>query len=75
MPVVARLSLTSLEHHRHMMSERVYADILAAKLRGCYEKVRWTLGSNLVRASVRALTEFDEKFGVLKLENEILKLQ
>ncbi|WKY13691.1 hypothetical protein Q1695_004486 [Nippostrongylus brasiliensis] len=38
MPVVARLSLASLEHHRHMMSERVFADILAAKLRGCYEK-------------------------------------
>ncbi|PIO55117.1 hypothetical protein TELCIR_23500, partial [Teladorsagia circumcincta] len=38
MPVVARLSLASLEHHRHMMSERIFANILAAKLRGCYEK-------------------------------------
>uniref|UniRef100_A0A7I4YXB8 BTB domain-containing protein n=1 Tax=Haemonchus contortus TaxID=6289 RepID=A0A7I4YXB8_HAECO len=38
MPVVARLSLASLEQHRHMMSERVFADIIAAKLRGCYEK-------------------------------------
>ncbi|KAK6757938.1 hypothetical protein RB195_015638 [Necator americanus] len=38
LPVVARLSLASLEQHRHMMSERVFANILAAKLRGCYEK-------------------------------------
>ncbi|CAI4225014.1 unnamed protein product [Auanema sp. JU1783] len=38
MPSVARLSLCSLEQHRHMMSEKVFADILAAKLRGCYEK-------------------------------------
>ncbi|CAJ0586205.1 unnamed protein product, partial [Mesorhabditis spiculigera] len=38
MPAVARLSLTSLEQHRHMLSERIYADLLAAKLRACYEK-------------------------------------
>ncbi|KAL6744479.1 hypothetical protein Aduo_017408 [Ancylostoma duodenale] len=38
LPIVARLSLASLEQHRHMMSERIFADILAAKLRGCYEK-------------------------------------
>ncbi|PAV86128.1 hypothetical protein WR25_24441 isoform F [Diploscapter pachys] len=38
MPCVARLSLCSLEEHRNMLTEKIYSDILAAKLRGSYEK-------------------------------------
>ncbi|CAJ0950208.1 unnamed protein product, partial [Mesorhabditis belari] len=38
MPAVARLSLTSLEQHRHMLTEKLFGDLLAAKLRACYDK-------------------------------------
>ncbi|TKR60736.1 hypothetical protein L596_027935 [Steinernema carpocapsae] len=38
LPSVSRLPLVSLEKHRAMISERILADILAAKLRTCYEQ-------------------------------------
>lgn len=45
LPVVARLPLASLEEHRQMLSERLFADVLAAKLRSCFDKVRGATGS------------------------------
>ncbi|CAD6193465.1 unnamed protein product [Caenorhabditis auriculariae] len=38
LPSVARLSLTALEQHRHMLTEKIFSDLLAAKLRGTYDK-------------------------------------
>uniref|UniRef100_A0AC35TNX2 BTB domain-containing protein n=1 Tax=Rhabditophanes sp. KR3021 TaxID=114890 RepID=A0AC35TNX2_9BILA len=39
LPVVGRLSLENLEKHRQMLSERIYSDLLAAKLRTMYSQV------------------------------------
>lgn len=39
MLVAARLPLVSLEKHRNMVTERIYADIVALKLRACYKQV------------------------------------
>ncbi|KAF8382751.1 hypothetical protein PRIPAC_71893 [Pristionchus pacificus] len=38
LPSVARLSLATLEQHRHMLTEKIFGDIAAAKLRSCYDK-------------------------------------
>ncbi|KAI3422193.1 hypothetical protein GPALN_012726 [Globodera pallida] len=38
LPVVARLSLQSLEKHRQMVPEAVFADLLAMKLRTAYQQ-------------------------------------
>ncbi|CAB3397064.1 unnamed protein product [Caenorhabditis bovis] len=38
LPSVARLSLNALERHRHMLTERIYSELLTAKLRGTYDK-------------------------------------
>uniref|UniRef100_A0A914WVF4 BTB domain-containing protein n=1 Tax=Plectus sambesii TaxID=2011161 RepID=A0A914WVF4_9BILA len=38
LPCVARLPLTSLEEHREMLSERLYGDLIAAKLRASYQQ-------------------------------------
>ncbi|KAH7730690.1 Protein Y69H2.15 [Aphelenchoides avenae] len=38
LPVVARLPLTVLERHRQMMTEKILADMLATKLRTCYNQ-------------------------------------
>ncbi|CAD5222606.1 unnamed protein product [Bursaphelenchus okinawaensis] len=38
MLVAARLSLNSLEKHRNMVTEKIFADILASKLRVCFKQ-------------------------------------
>uniref|UniRef100_A0A915E7I0 Uncharacterized protein n=1 Tax=Ditylenchus dipsaci TaxID=166011 RepID=A0A915E7I0_9BILA len=38
LPVVARLPLTTLESHRQMMPEKILVDLLAMKLRTCYQQ-------------------------------------
>ncbi|GMT09287.1 hypothetical protein PFISCL1PPCAC_584, partial [Pristionchus fissidentatus] len=38
LPSVSRLSLATLEQHRHMLTEKIFGDIAAAKLRSCYDK-------------------------------------
>uniref|UniRef100_A0A0K0E3Q3 BTB domain-containing protein n=1 Tax=Strongyloides stercoralis TaxID=6248 RepID=A0A0K0E3Q3_STRER len=39
LPVVSRMSLTDLERHRAMLSERIYGDIVSGKLRCVYKQV------------------------------------
>ncbi|CAI2352428.1 unnamed protein product [Caenorhabditis sp. 36 PRJEB53466] len=38
LPSVSRLSLNSLERHRHMITESIYSNIVTAKLRSTYDK-------------------------------------
>lgn len=38
LPSVSRLSLNSLQRHRHMITEHIYSDIITAKLRATYDK-------------------------------------
>ena len=38
LPTVARLSLSELESHRKMLTEKIIADLLGMKLRTCYQQ-------------------------------------
>ena len=38
MPIVARLPLTVLDDNRYLITDTIYADLVAAKLRATYEQ-------------------------------------